>query len=238
MQIKGEGWLQPGKVIAIINTNQIAITAENFLIVKFVYDPKNDVHISMILSDNIITPDEFKSDLDTSSQQIHTGTLQSFENQANIAPINAYLAIGAANKRYFPCTFEGSSRVDSCIISSGTYQNVNGEDVYWTFTLPLSITRGALTLHVDGLKIGVQDADADPGAEDMVDYVQVRGIDFENITVEFFDATNRSVPGEYEYPFEVVDFASYNKVVVQVGLILTSAGQLNLSDISLRCYYA
>ena len=85
MQIKGEGWLQPGKVIAIINTNQIAITAEAFLILKVVYDPKNDVHISMILSNNIITPDEFKSDLDTSSQQVHTATLQSFENQNEIA---------------------------------------------------------------------------------------------------------------------------------------------------------
>jgi len=52
--------------------------------VKFVYDPKNDVYLNMILSNNIITPGEFKSDLDTSSQQIHTAALQSFENQNEI----------------------------------------------------------------------------------------------------------------------------------------------------------
>lgn len=90
MQIKGEGWLQPGKTIQIENTGQITITQAHFLIVKVVYDPKNDVYLSMILSDNIITPKEFKSDLDTSRQQIHTATLQSFENQKSINNLTYY----------------------------------------------------------------------------------------------------------------------------------------------------
>jgi hypothetical protein len=82
MRVEGEGWLQPGETIEIESAHQITITKDDFLIVSVVYDPKNDVYISMILTDNIITRSEFTTALDTSPQQIHTAILQASENQA------------------------------------------------------------------------------------------------------------------------------------------------------------
>lgn len=150
MQIKGEGWLQPGKTIQIENTGQITITQAHFLIMKFVYDPKNDVYINMILSDNIITPDEFKSDLDTSSQQIHTATLQSFENQSDIAE-NQETFITQHNREIYPTLViaqdghtVGVNYVyrQTNVIKHGSNSKTSSKASYWHFTLPSDYVDG------------------------------------------------------------------------------------------------
>lgn len=80
---EGLGWLQPGKSLHIQGIRQITIAAAHFLLQRVIYDPKNDIHHQMILSNNIITPQEFKTEFDTSGQQIHTAMLQAAENQAS-----------------------------------------------------------------------------------------------------------------------------------------------------------
>ena len=85
LRIKGEGYLQPGKTIEIQNTGQITITQDNFLILSFERDPKNDEYTRMILSDNIIFPSEFTNLQDTTRTQVHTASVQALENQAAIA---------------------------------------------------------------------------------------------------------------------------------------------------------
>ena len=85
LRIEGQGYLQPGKTIEIQNTGEITISLNDYLILSFERDPKNDVYISMILSDNIIFPREFSSFHDTSRLQIHSASVQALENQANIA---------------------------------------------------------------------------------------------------------------------------------------------------------
>lgn len=79
---EGLGWLQPGETVEIENTRQITIAKAHRLLQRVIYDPKNDIHHLMIFSNNIITPREFKSEFDTSGQQIHTAILQSFENES------------------------------------------------------------------------------------------------------------------------------------------------------------
>ena len=91
LRIQGQGYLQPGKTIEIQNTGQITITQDDFLIISFERDPKNDVYVNMILSDNIIFPAEFTNLQDTSRIQIHTASVQALENQAAIAGIKAPL---------------------------------------------------------------------------------------------------------------------------------------------------
>ena len=83
MRGEGLGWLQPGKSLHIQGIRQITIAAAHFLLQRVIYDPKNDIHHQMILSNNIITPQEFKTEFDTSGQQIHTAMLQAAENQAS-----------------------------------------------------------------------------------------------------------------------------------------------------------
>ena len=84
LRIEGQGYLQPGKTVEIENTGEITITKKDYLILSFERDPKNDVYINMVLSDNIIFPKEFNNLHNTSPQQIHTSTVQSFKNQADI----------------------------------------------------------------------------------------------------------------------------------------------------------
>jgi hypothetical protein len=89
LRVQGEGWLQPGETVQIQNTGIITITQDNFLILSVIYDPKNDVYERIIFSDNIIFTSEFSSYMDTSPQQIHTASLQTSENQNNIATLVA-----------------------------------------------------------------------------------------------------------------------------------------------------
>ena len=84
LRVAGQGYLQPGKTIHLENTGQITIAESNLLLLSFTRNPKNDVYTQMILSDNIIFPKEFNNLANTSRTQIHTATVQSFENQADI----------------------------------------------------------------------------------------------------------------------------------------------------------
>ncbi|BDI54974.1 MAG: adhesin [Lokiarchaeia virus VerdaV4] len=182
MQIKGEGWFQPGKVIAIINTNQIAITAEAFLILKVVYDPKNDVHLNMILSNNIITPDEFKSDLDTSSQQVHTATLQSFENQANIANYTAVADLDMAGFNILNLggikTINDIERntpnVDYTILKETLIQ-ISGTFIFYWSHMVTSVGEsvGYSKIYVNGAPVGVEKVAVDENWANVNDSIEV-----------------------------------------------------------------
>lgn len=81
MRVEGQGFLQCGKTIEIENTGQVTIAQKNFLLLQFTRDPKNDIYDEMIVSDNIVFTKEFKDFNDTSTKQLHTAIVQSFENQ-------------------------------------------------------------------------------------------------------------------------------------------------------------
>ena len=84
LRIEGQGYLQPGKTIQIQNTGQITIAQDDFLILSFERDPKNDVYMGMILSDNIIFPKEFNNLQNTTITQVHTASVQAIENQSDL----------------------------------------------------------------------------------------------------------------------------------------------------------
>lgn len=83
LRVANEGWLQPGRTLHFQAVDQIIIAEGHYLILRGVYDPKNDVHSEMILSDNIIFPSEFISKLDTREYQTYTAMVTAMENQAN-----------------------------------------------------------------------------------------------------------------------------------------------------------
>ena len=84
LRIEGEGFLPPGQTLNIRNTGSILITQGDFCIISFTYDPKSDVYLEMIVSNNVVLPSEFMSNFDTSMLQIHQANLQTFENAAAI----------------------------------------------------------------------------------------------------------------------------------------------------------
>ena len=101
LRVLGQGYLQPGKTVHVSNSGQISIIEDDFLILMFERDPKNDTYISMIVSDNIILPSEFNDLQDTLLTQVHTATVQAFENQADIIahlPPEGGIALRLTNK--------------------------------------------------------------------------------------------------------------------------------------------
>ena len=236
MLIKGEGWLQPGETIEIENTNQITITKDDFLIVKVVYDPKNDM--SMILSDNIITLKEFMSDLDTSGLQIHTATLQSFENQSLI---NAYFAIGSGNAREIPCILSGGNLYTE-FTTGATVLVINSlapGTFSVTFQIPWGLTMGSYKLYLNNLIIGLKDADAN----DYINQTRVIGwSDHDSSVTVFDDADNFIAPAEIDYSAEgdwagPYDLSSYRGVNIQIEVFSTDADAFEITYVLADLYY-
>ncbi len=86
IRIKGEGFLLEGKTLYLESTDQLTIAAKNFLILSYRRDPIND-ETFMILTDNIIFPEEFTSFGDTNRVKLQSANIQAFENQADITNI-------------------------------------------------------------------------------------------------------------------------------------------------------
>ncbi len=84
IRIKGEGFLLEGKTLYLESTDQLTIAAKNFLILSYRRDPIND-ETFMILTDNIIFPEEFTSFGDTSRIKLQSAIIQALENQSAIA---------------------------------------------------------------------------------------------------------------------------------------------------------
>lgn len=84
MRVEGQGFFQCGKTLDIRGTGQVTIAQNDFLLLEFKRDPKNDIYRKMIVSDSIVFTREFKTFNDTSPRQLHTAVVQSFENQADI----------------------------------------------------------------------------------------------------------------------------------------------------------
>ncbi len=83
LYVEDQGFMQPGRTLEIQNTGQITIAKNDYVILQYTRDPKNDRYFNMILSNNIVFTDEFKSYNDTSPKQLLTAIVQSFENQAS-----------------------------------------------------------------------------------------------------------------------------------------------------------
>ncbi|KKM60068.1 hypothetical protein LCGC14_1545600, partial [marine sediment metagenome] len=82
--VEGQGFMQPGRTLEIQSSDQITVAKNDYVILQYTRDPKNDRYYNIILSDNIVLPTEFKTLHDTSPKQLRTALVRSFENQANM----------------------------------------------------------------------------------------------------------------------------------------------------------
>ena len=161
LRIEGQGYLQPGKTIEIRNTGEITITKDDFLILSFERDPKNDVYISMILSDNIIFPREFNNLQDTTITQVHTASVQAIENQGGIAlrsyiKTGTYTGNGADNRQITGFGFQPSFIIITRLEGGVGFQYVRyATDVEWT-SIELAdkvLTTDSIKFISDGIEV-------------------------------------------------------------------------------------
>ena len=148
---------------------------------------------------------------------------------------------GSANATWVPCIYENyvGQRPDG---GSAAYRNVDGTDCSWVFRLPLPTLKGSLKLYVNGISVGVNDADAD----DYVDLTRAFGVNYSGsiITQLYSDTTNLTSQDLWKSDDELSawgaasDCSGYESVTVILTLITTTDYELDLSTISLKCYYA
>ncbi len=145
----------------------------------------------------------------------------------------AFAAIGESNAVWVPCIYETTQVIDALEEVSSIYQPNGTGTGYAFFRLPWPTTRGSLSLYVKGLRIGVFDADANSYITSrkvyFVDYNSIYG-------VEFTDDLN--YVQEKTDTFTAVNASAYRSVAVRLELVIAVKEDLNISDVSLLCYYA
>lgn len=154
LRIEGEGFLSPGQTIEIENTGSIPISQKDFCIISFIYDPKSDIYLEMIVSNNIVLPSEFTSNFDTSALQIHQANLQTFENATDVA---TKLTTSQTNKVGVAATdvSEGASedKISDTDLgkNGGIYMPLNDNNALgiWTFHRIPDYASGTFTLKVE-----------------------------------------------------------------------------------------
>jgi len=95
--VEGQGFFLPGRTLEIQSSDQIIVTKNDYVILQYTRDPKNDRYYNIILSDNIVLTSEFKTLNDTSPKQLRTALVQSFENQADVTINVTNIAINVTN---------------------------------------------------------------------------------------------------------------------------------------------
>jgi hypothetical protein len=234
LRVVGEGWLQPGETVEVESTGTPVIAKDDFLILQVEYDPIHDTYISLVLSDNIITPREFTSLLDTSKFQIHTSAVQTFENQAGLSPIEGYLGIGIANKRWINCILEGAFVMTDVKIAN-SYRNAGAGDVTFPFGVPLPNLIGDKRLVITQIKIGVEQATVN----DFITLLTLNAWSDHNTVVDAGnDGTNRTAAGEYTYNItDVLVGTVYERIEVHINCTNSVGGALRLSYVQVEYYY-
>ncbi len=166
-----------------------------------------------------------------------TLTRDSDENVPTEKSVKEYIdkacMIGSENAAWVPCSFEGTN--PAAMVQSGEqFDNVGTTDYYPRFTLTLPTNRGGKSLRVAGVRILVQDADAN----DYVSMTKVLGLKYNTVTAILNTGTDIKSPTREEVLFTAHNCTQYDQVTVTLFCAATSAGQLGIKGVTLKCYYA
>ena len=150
--------------------------------------------------------------------------------------MEAYLAIGSANKKYKTCILENVWSAWSYMRGVDSYTNSGSSDFTLCFAVPLDPTLGSKKLYIDSVQVGIEDADAN----DYVDRVLIKDWLTYNTHVSplpLDDSTNRTASGEYDYDFTAHDFSSSKRIYILVTCVATTASELDVSYVRVQYYY-
>jgi len=143
--------------------------------------------------------------------------------------LNQALMIGDANKAWVPCS---ADYIVDLFVWGTYYSSQSSTDGWISVVLPLPSTLGALSLHIDAVRLDVYDADAD----DYINSVRLWRYKHDGYVEDLNDGTNRTAAGQYTYTFTAADCAGYG-VGINVFCVCTTVEQLRFGPIKVRCWY-
>jgi len=157
------------------------------------------------------------------------------ESSLSISQLLESLMYGSSNKTWVPVIFEGTlGGVGNVGFTSMRYRNVNANDDYWYFALPLATQKGTLKLYIDDAILHITQADSTNYVRDFGVYGMSRTSSVQIIE----DSTDRKTAGDYTYASNAIDVSSYEVVRVYLRTYVSNASNLRISSIELGCYYA
>ncbi|MHA2058796.1 MAG: hypothetical protein ACW979_14345 [Candidatus Thorarchaeota archaeon] len=138
------------------------------------------------------------------------------------------------DEAWIPAVYELAIPTDKVQMAGPYFDNVDDTDFQLMFRVPLPATKGNLKLHIDGIKVGVFDADT---ANNVLQY-WVYGIAFDT-NQSLFQDTQPIIAQELRTKrFPAIDVSKWESVMVRVWCAVTAAHDLNISSILVHCYYA
>ncbi len=149
------------------------------------------------------------------------------------------LSYGSGNAAWIPCAYEGDDILANDLMTSSAQYIAGGSvDGYKTFMLPKPCLKGTQKLYISGIRWYQSAADAD----DYVDYYLIRAMDSDGDMNTIKDSTvNETTTGEKPssgITFAAVDASANIAVKIMLRFFNTTAGQLKINYLALKCHYA
>jgi hypothetical protein len=138
------------------------------------------------------------------------------------------------DEAWIPAVYELASPPHKVQMAGPYFDNVDDTDFELMFRVPLPATKGGLRLHIDGVKVGVFDADP---ANSVLKYA-INGIAYDSMEGLFVDKEPIVDRELRTRSFPAVDASKWESVMIRVWCTVSAAKDLNLSSVLVHCYYA
>ena len=149
--------------------------------------------------------------------------------------VNAFHAIGIANKRWEPCIREGASITDGDQVDV-YYKAITAGIWNMVFGIPLPFIIGSKNLVITRIMVGIRNADGNDFVTNMRLSKWTAHATDATVAV---DGTNFTTPQEVIYDItDVVTDSSFKRLVIKLGLNVTTTDQINISYVNIEYYYA
>lgn len=178
------------------------------------------------------------AELDGSGNLQIDGTIGDGTDDITPAQIADLLMFGSANATRVPLILEAGDPNDQFESVFGHVRNIGATDFTVDFALPEPCTKDTLKLTLKNLFFRLPDADEN----DYIDTVNIYGHNDAGRTVLDSDDTDHTSVGNKTFsgatmPAAAIDVSSYHKVTVKFNVVSATAAQLELSNVTMECYY-
>ncbi len=137
------------------------------------------------------------------------------------------------DKAWVPCVLEDITIDAPFYVGGINYTASTDQDFQALFLLPRGTSKDGLRLFVDGLKIGIYEANP----SDFIARVMVYATTFEGPEILLNDDTPRITKGSFSYSIPAFDTSKFEKVIVRIWCNTSQPKGLDVSSVLLSCYY-
>lgn len=152
----------------------------------------------------------------------------------------AALPYGETNAQWFPCTPAYPDNDDAIRMNTSTLENTGSTNFKMYYKLPKMCDTTTYKLIVDGVRIGVYDADGSA----YITNIRVQRVKYDTLDTHWTDGNNYNTQAESDLDFTAdgnntgdMDCEGYRNVYVQLEIVCDANAEFNCIDPSLHMWY-